>query len=281
MNRRGAFELVTLRSGEKAVRHVGHGEVMHPGDGPWGEANGLYVDGLGLRARLAAPDPSPLRILDVGLGAAANAAAVILAARAAGGRHVELVSLERDLDALRLARSDEAGFPFLVPLARELDALLARGAAAAPGLSWRLLEGDALARLGEAGGGFELVLFDPFSPKQDGGLWTPEALAAIRGACRRDGPGAALATYSAATPTRASLLVAGFFVGAGPATGRKGETTLAATRLDLLERPLGARWLARWERSSARAPHGTALSPAIEAAIRGHPQLVTPGRDPA
>jgi hypothetical protein len=36
--RDGDFELVTLRNGARAVRHLGHGEVMHPSIGPWQEA---------------------------------------------------------------------------------------------------------------------------------------------------------------------------------------------------------------------------------------------------
>ncbi len=41
--READFELCTLRSGARAVRHVGYGEVMHPAGGPWEEANRLYI----------------------------------------------------------------------------------------------------------------------------------------------------------------------------------------------------------------------------------------------
>lgn len=41
--RDGDFELVTLRNGSRAVRHLGHGEVMHPSVGPWQEALRIYV----------------------------------------------------------------------------------------------------------------------------------------------------------------------------------------------------------------------------------------------
>ena len=82
-----------------------------------------------------------------------------------------------------------------------------------------------------------------------------------------------LVTYSASTRTRVSLLLAGYFVGAGPSTGNKGETTAAATRRGLLAEPLGARWLERWERSSARAPHGEELTAELDRALRAHPQF--------
>ena len=79
-------------------------------------------------------------------------------------------------------------------------------------------------------------------------------------------------TYSAATPTRVTLLLAGFYVGAGSSTGTKGETTVAATQLQALESPLGARWLERWRRSSSRAPHGAPLTPEVETRLLAHPQ---------
>ena len=80
-------------------------------------------------------------------------------------------------------------------------------------------------------------------------------------------------TYSAATPTRVSLLLGGFYVGTGIATGMKKETTVAATERGLLEQPLDARWLARWERSAAQAPHGLSLSEEIARAVREHRQF--------
>ena len=120
----------------------------------------------------------------------------------------------------------------------------------------------------------ELVFFDPFSPRANPELWTPAILSAVRERCREEGQGALLATYSAATPTRVTLLLAGYFVGAGVSTGSKQETTVAATRREALLQPLGERWLARWERSSARGPHGAPLTGADESAVLGHPQFI-------
>ena len=104
-------------------------------------------------------------------------------------------------------------------------------------------------------------------------MWTPAAFASLRAHARSDGDGCTLFTYSAATPTRVSLLLGGFFVGTGIATGMKKETTVAATRRELLEQPLDARWLMRWERSAAQAPHGVALSDEIQRAVREHRQF--------
>lgn len=273
--RDGEFELITLRTGSRAVRHLTSGEVMHPAVGPWEEAKRLYVDQLDPLARLRGASERPLRVLDVGLGAGTNAVALLSAFREAGplARHLEVVSLERDLAPLRLALADPEGFPFLCPFAAAAEALMTRGVWEEEGLTWRLLLGDIHETLAQAGGDFEFVFYDPFSPKANPTLWTPSLLAEVRATCRHEAPGALLATYSAATPTRVSFLLAGFQVGAGVATGGKQETTVAATRPELLLAPLGSRWLARWERSSARGPHGAALTDADEAAVRAHPQL--------
>ena len=53
---------------------------------------------------------------------------------------------------------------------------------------------------------------------------------------------------------RVTLLLAGFFVGVGHATGEKDETTIAANSIELIEEPLDRRWLARARRSSSAEP---------------------------
>ena len=141
----------------------------------------------------------------------------------------------------------------------------------APGLSWRLIPGDARETINEVDGVVDLVYFDPYSPESNPTLWTVDFLRAVKVKAKKQG--AKLVTYSAATPTRVSLLLAGFFVGQGAATGTRTETTIAATKIDLLDSPLGARWYLRWERSSARGPHGEPLTPQLEAAIRALPQF--------
>src|SRR3954469_15662298 len=124
--RDGDFELVTLRNGTRAVRHRGHGEVMHPSVGPWLEACALYVEQSRLAERLQAAGP-PLRVWDVGLGAGTNAVAALTCARELGARQrreLRIVSFEIDLAPLRLALADADGFPFLQPFADAAATLL-------------------------------------------------------------------------------------------------------------------------------------------------------------
>ncbi len=272
--RDGDFELVTLRNGSRAVRSLSLGEVMHPSVGPWKEANLLYVEQLGLAQALAQPGASPLFIYDVGLGAATNAAAALECAKQLGTerrRELTLVSLERDLAPLRLALGDPDGFPFLAPWAAAAHALMQRGdVSPVDGVRWLLREGDALEQLSGAPAWADRVFFDPFSPASNPELWTVDAFTRVRQRCAKE---VLLATYSAATPTRVALLLAGFYVGAGVGVGTKQETTIAALEPQRLVRPLDARWLERWKRSSARAPHGEVLTPEHERALLAHPQF--------
>lgn len=273
--RDGDFELLTLKNGARAVRHRVHGEVMHPSVGPWQEARALYVDQARLSEKLRVSGP-PLTVWDVGLGAGTNAVAALTCARDLGTqqrRVLKVKSFEVDLAPLRLALSDAVGFPFLQPFAEAADALSTTHHFREGLLHWDLQLGDALCYWQENQEPADVIFFDPFSPAANPALWTPAAFTLLRGHARSDGEGATLFTYSAATPTRVSLLLGGFFVGSGAATGLKTETTAAATRCELLQNPLDQRWLARWERSSAQAPHGVPLADEHRRAIRGHAQF--------
>jgi tRNA U34 5-methylaminomethyl-2-thiouridine-forming methyltransferase MnmC len=281
MPRDGDFELVTLRNGTRAVRHTGHGEVMHPSVGPWQEAQALYVAQSQLAEKLQNDGP-PLHLWDVGLGAGTNAVAALTCARELGERQrrqLKVVSFEIDLAPLRLALADSEGFPFLQPFAEAGKALATTQRWREGLLEWELHLGDAAALWREREqpyGSWELadlVFFDPFSPASNPAMWTPSAFQLLRTHAREDSEGCTLFTYSAATPTRVSLLLGGFFVGAGIATGMKKETTVAATRRESLREPLDERWLARWERSTAQGPHGTPTSEELQSAIRGHTQF--------
>lgn len=275
MTRDGDFELVTLRNGARAVRHLVHGEVMHPSIGPWQEAQALYVAQSGLSEKLQQPG-APLCVWDVGLGAGTNAVAALTCARGLGSaqrRALQVVSFEVDLAPLRLALSDPEGFPFLQPFASAAEQLAEKNSYRSGLLRWDLHLGDAALLWQQAWEPADIVFFDPFSPSSNPGLWTPSAFAQLRTHAREEGDGCTLFTYSAATPTRVSLLLGGFYVGVGSATGMKTETTAAATRRALLSQPLDQRWLNRWERSSSKAPHGAVLDAKIEAALRGHAQF--------
>jgi hypothetical protein len=269
------FERVVLRSGESSIRELRSGEIMHPGLGPRREAELLYVEQTRLAARLADAKPGPVRVLDVGLGAATNALAVLACSQRAAGRPVDLTSLEQDEGPLRLALSAPAAFPWQAEYRGPLEALLEGGEIRLGRLRWRWPRGDALEQLATLGAAQDVICFDPFSPEANPALWTVEALGRFRAWLA---PGGILSTYSASTRTRVTLLLAGFWVGAGRAAAAKTETTVASDGPDALEQPLGPRWLQRWKRSTARAPHGAELTADLEERIRSHPQFAGTAR---
>jgi hypothetical protein len=87
-----------------------------------------------------------------------------------------------------------------------------------------------------------------------------------------------LTNYTRSTAVRVTLLLAGFFVGCGHATGEKDQTTVASNTLDLLDEPLDAAWLRRVERSTRSGPHRAhggeqRISSADMERLRQHPQF--------
>ncbi len=269
------FEIVQTRGGAFAVFDRESKEIMHP-VGPLVESRSVYLEPSRLSARLKEQSEEPLVLWDVGLGAGSNAQAAWLLSEARDtGRPLHIVSFDRTLEAMRIACAPEhaAAFGWDGPVANVARALLTQGDVQGQHTRWTFVLGDLPRTLHEATGGAEVVFWDPFSPKSCPDLWGMQAFLQLRERCA---PTATLHTFCAATSVRAALLLAGFAVGTGVATGSKAQTTEAAIRLADLRAPLGARWLARLMRSSAPTPKD-APEEALEriAALpqfRGHPE---------
>jgi queuine tRNA-ribosyltransferase len=246
--------LVRTRAGAVAVRSLVEGEVMHPGVGPRVEAEQLYVAQSRLAERLRAAAAPAVVVFDVGLGAGSNALAawsVSEQAPAAAARLL-LVSFERDVGALELALGHPVALGMADAQVEAARALLARPEPVVTRRStWRLERGEVLESLAREPTSADIVFWDPFSPRANPGLWT---VAAFRAARDRAGAECVLVTYSASTAVRVALLLGGWCVGVGEPIGDKAATTVAATRLDLLARPLGRGWLARLARPDAPMP---------------------------
>jgi hypothetical protein len=122
------------------------------------------------------------------------------------------------------------------------------------------------------------IFYDAFSPAKNPAMWTLPVFENLFRALDPAQP-CALTTYSRSTLIRATLLLAGFYVGIGHATGMKEETTVAANALDLIAEPLNARWLERAARSDSAEPLHTPvysrapLSPDKLAVLRRQPQF--------
>lgn len=271
----GVCEVVVTRSGAQAMLDRGTGEVMHPIGGPLVECERLYVAPARLAERLAASEPEPLVLLDVGLGAGSNAAAAIALRLGmhAPVRPLSIISFDRQLEAFELALAPEHASAFgwfgaARDVARELAAT---GVYRDSALHWLLRRGDVLDALGrEPSASADVVFWDPFSPAQNPELWTVAAFRALRRVCR---PGATVLTYSGATAVRSALLLAGFWVETGEEIAPGKRATRAATGPEGLTRPLDARWLERLARSSA--PFASDAPPDALEYVRAHPQFAS------
>ena len=120
-----------------------------------------------------------------------------------------------------------AAFPALAPLADRLAAVTGAGLGThglAPGLSLRVITGDARQTLPQWQGLADAWFLDGFAPARNPEMWEPELLAQVAGHTR---PGGTLATYTAAGHVRRGLAAAGFAVSRQPGYGRKRHMTLA------------------------------------------------------
>ena len=278
----GGYRLVPLRNGCLALRAEAYGETMHPAIGPAAEAEALYIRQLRLRERLAMHQ-GEFVVWDVGLGGAANAAATLRAAADSGCR-LRLVSFENTPGPVAFAVEHASELGYLDGLVEHLQALLHKGTAefsfGAASVRWELMLADFPALMASNAGMPvpHAILFDPFSPARNPAMWTLPLFDRLFLRLDPAQP-CALATYSRSTMTRSAMLLAGFWVGTGEASGAKEETTIAANVPSLVARPLDARWLDRARRSHSAEPLRDAvhrsrpLSAESIAALLRHPQF--------
>lgn len=287
-----AYQLIRLRNGAVSVRSVTDGETFHPGIGPEAEAEALYVRQLRLPERLAATNED-LVLWDVGLGAGANTltalrrmAEALTVSPSPTPRRVQCISFDRTDAALRFARAHAEHLSYLngfVPFVDEL--LIAHRVSFSHGpltVNWSLVLGDFPTLVGAPTAASlpppHAILYDPHSPRANPAMWTVPLFAGLHRRLDPQRP-CALATFSRSTAVRAALLLGGFYVGVGHATGLKEETTVAATGLALLAEPLGHRWLERARRSDSAEPLWTPtyrrerLREETWDRLRNHPQF--------
>ena len=278
------YRLVKLASGAHSVHSLAHHETFHPVVGPAEEAGALYVRQLGLVERLRRHE-GEFVIWDVGLGAAANPLTVIRAAREVCAT-IRVVSFDHTLEPLEFALEHTEHLTYLSGFEAHLRKLLEEGRVSFRegklAVEWETHLADFPALLTQpAALAFakpHTILFDAFSPAKNPAMWTGPLFASLY---RLLAPARACAmpTYSRSTMLRVTLLLAGFYVGVGHATGQKEETTVAANTPALLSEPLGRPWLERARRSTSAEPmweplyRQAPLSPKTWERLRGHPQF--------
>ncbi len=258
-----------LTNGDYSLRSLEHRETFHPVIGPIREAESLYVRQLGLPERLQ-NHTGEFVIWDVGLGAAANALTALRLTRSMPC-DIRLVSFDCTLSALEFARQHKEELAYFQGYEQAVDGLLKDGAVTfedgARRVHWHAHIQDfptLVSSWPETGangsqqprGGIpspHAIFWDAYSPAKNPAMWCQPLFAQVRSNLAQK-QGCGLATYSRSTQLRASLLLAGFFVGRGVSTGEKEETTIAATTLDLIKNPLDERWLERASNSTSAEP---------------------------
>jgi tRNA U34 5-methylaminomethyl-2-thiouridine-forming methyltransferase MnmC len=277
------YQLVRLNNGICSVRSLADAETFHPVVGPVAEAEALYVNQLRLRERLQ-NHAGEFVIWDVGLGAAANALTVLHATRDIAC-NIRLVSFDHTLEPLEFALKHAADLGYFGGYENHLEKFLRDRRVAfldgAQSVNWEVHHGDFpgwLANSKITAPPPHAILFDAYSPARNPAMWTLPLFTALFQRLDPQRP-CALPTYSRSTILRVTLLLAGFFVGVGHATGEKEETTIAANTLNLIAEPLDRRWLERALRSDSAEPlrvpvySRAPLRPETADRLRRHPQL--------
>jgi tRNA U34 5-methylaminomethyl-2-thiouridine-forming methyltransferase MnmC len=277
-----SYRLVRLANGAFSIHSQAEGETFHPVVGPVAEAQALYVNQLKLRQRVASQS-GEFVIWDVGLGAAAN---VLTALRATRGLacSLHILSFDHTLAPLQFALRHAADLGYFADYETPVQQLLQQGRADfrhdQQSVQWRLCLGDfpQLLQHHPPAPAPHVIMFDAFSPAKNPAMWTAPLFANLFRTLDPLRP-CAMPTYSRSTMLRVSLLLAGFYVGVGRATGEKDETTMAANALELLDEPLPGAWLNRARNSKSAEPlwepvyRQAHLSPASWEKLRHHPQF--------
>ena len=280
------YQLVPLANGSHTVRSCADQETFHPVAGPVAEAEALYVAQLQLRARAEEKAPEPFIVWDVGLGAGGNALTALrhlMSSRA----NIRVISFDRTLDALRFALAHSEALQFPRGFEAEIRALLARRSSIVRHhdfqANWDVLVGDFPARAAAAALNGDLppphvIFHDAFSPARNPEMWTLPLFENLFRCLAPQRP-CSLATFSRSTLVRVTMLLAGFFVGAGQPVAGKEETTIAANTLKLIAKPLDRRWLKRARISQSAEPlrepiyRRAPLLPSTWERLRQHPQF--------
>ncbi|MEX1117733.1 MAG: tRNA guanosine(34) transglycosylase Tgt [Terrimicrobiaceae bacterium] len=276
----GHYEVHKAWEGFASIRHVHSGEIMHSRTPPMEEARRLYTDQARLSQRLQEAGETPLIVWDVGLGAGANAMAAICCYEdnALPACDLHIISFENDLDSLRLAFRNSDQFPYLRHGGPA--GILKDGhwqSKVHPGLRWTLVPGNFPDVMDAAPLPPDMIFYDMFSGKTNAEAWTLNAFRRLFTVCK--GRPVELFTYTCSTASRVAMLSAGFHVAQGLSTGDKTETTIALTSeaVGPHHKLLGADWLAKWNRSTARFPADVLIDehPTWEKVIIQHPQFQT------
>ena len=198
-----------------------HGEHHHSLIGAYTEAREKYV----VLAEPWLARGGRLRVLDLPFGLGYNLAALLAELDQAGHDvHVDCTAVELDQTVISLISQ----YPADLPLSEYFKAIADRLSGSEHQL--RLLRGDLLTVLpdlvAEEADSYDLIFYDPFSPRVAPALWSQEQ--ALKPLASLLAPSGLLVTYTASPKVRQGLLRLGLAVGPSRAVGRKMPGTVAS-----------------------------------------------------
>lgn len=191
------------------------GEYYHSLSGAKEEAIKKYVEPCKIAER------DDVKILDICFGLGYNTAAAIDARKP--GAKMEIMALENDWNVL--AEIPKIEYPFQCK--KLIINVAEKQIAEKDDVKIILMVGDARSIVKFLKQEFDVVFFDPFSPKKAPEMWTEEFFKNVYAVMN---PGGILATYSCARSVRENLKKAGFEVMDGPTVKRRGPGTIARKR---------------------------------------------------
>lgn len=185
------------------------------------ETGHVFLAGNDLPARFR----DGFQVAELGFGTGLNLLAVLKLWRETGqAGTLHFTTFEAfPMAAPDMARA-QAAFPEIAPLAAEMAPFLGAQAFTLPGLSFRMIPGDARRTLPAWEGSADAWFLDGFSPAKNPELWEAPLLQAVHD---HTAPGGSAATYTAAGHVRRALAEAGFEVERIPGFGRKRHMTRA------------------------------------------------------
>ena len=226
------FQIQPTADGCDTLYSPTYGETYHSRYGALFETAYVFLEGTGVKQRLA--EGQPTRILEVGFGTGLNFWATAYLSRA-GYTRLHYIALEKHfLPTAVFARLNHDCLP---NLAQDVRAAFLVWRAQLPeplptSLTWTfgtiqldLMIGDA-AEMPIPGEAYDAIYQDAFSPKANPELWTVDFFARLY---ERLHPGGTLATYSVKGSVRRALQAVGFRVEKHPGPPGKREI-LAAQR---------------------------------------------------
>lgn len=271
-----SYTPVKTMSGVQTFAHIATGEILHSQAGPFVEAEQLYIAPLGLRSR-----KSKMTVYDCGLGCGT----LVIAARQAflENEHLKsmtIVSFDLEKKGLLALKKHLSDFAEAVPHEQFIDKIISNDnfteqISPDKQLHFTFVQGDFSQTVLSDNWPYPLadaIFYDFFSPLNHSDLWSLKVLTALRSRCSES---CLLSTYSSATSIRACFAAAGFYVGEGVPSGKKGHTTLAASSFCNLAQPLKPPFLQTFARSQKQflPSENSETQKTIADLLRWHPQF--------